>query len=480
MTQVLPKRQEGRLSVPCTLMILCLVALTVSLVGMQRATSIANERFDELQVFWATLQDGSIEGSELLATDKLIRNVGTPVPAASTAARWSLALAIVSLLLMLWVILAVRRDQQERLTADTGTTQDEQAAIVRLTDEVAAFADGDLSVRATVEDNLTAPLADSFNHAIGELRWLVTSLNSTSGQLDDTVANSDLSADRVASSSIRQSEHIHQSSNFLLSMAGTMADLSANASERANAAQAMIEKTARGKSGLNATSAQCDDIGKEVEKSFALAARLGDSLHAVEEQVQVIQDVAKRTDLLAMNTTIRVSTDAASDLGKLSDEVARMADQIGQATSEIGTLSHGLAQCLADTHSSIERIDLASTKGLDEARKASGLLNELAVESKAIRNHLLQFSETTVEHSGIVSQLSENMDVINRITQENAATVSASAEALGELRELSTELRQSTENFRMPGKVTPCATATEETKPASAARQAADRAVING
>lgn len=490
MIQEVPKRQEGRLSVPCTLLILSLVALIVSLVGLQRATTIANERFAELQVFWSTIEDGSIEGSELLETDRLIRSVATPVPAATVSSRWSLALAAVSLCFLFWLIFAVRRDQRDKYKFHASTAQNEQAAIVRLTDEITAFSEGDLRVRATVDDNLTAPLADSFNHAVGELRWLVTSLTSASKQLNEAVESSNQHADRVTNSSIRQSEHIHQSSNFLLALVGTMADLSANASERASAAQAMVEKSARVKSSITGARNQCLAINEEVKHSLVVAGQLGEALRAIEEQVQVIQDVAKRTDLLALNTTIRASAgsdiyikkddslDAGTDLGRLSDEVAIMADDIGQATTEIGTLSHGLTQIVTQIRLSIERIDLASTTGLEDAKNASGLLNELSVESKAIRNHLLQFSEATVEHSGIVSQLSENMDVINRITQENAATVNASAESLGDLLELSAELKQSTDNFKMPGKV--IQSSPEKKVTVSAARQAADRAVING
>lgn len=477
--------QDKTLSVPFILLMLSLFALLVSLFGLQRTAGIANERLNELQVAWEAVQDGTVEGSELVAADRVIERMAVPVPVVQNSARWSLGLALLSLALLAWLVVASRRANQIRNDYDDSRERNEQASIIKLLDEMAPLASGDLRVRATVTEAMTGALADAFNYAVSELRWLVGTMRQSAVQVEESVKRSRSTADTVAKACSDQTMQIHRSSNFLLSMSGTMAELSADAAESSSAAQAAVEKADSGVHALDSSLSRLSIIRDEADSTTRLMHRLAENVRAIDEHVLAVQEVAKRTDLLALNTTIRASagsrsvsgSDAAADLGRLSDEVAQLADVLGQATRDIGSLTRTISQDAGDTVQSMEHTTAELAAGVEQTQQAAIALHAIRSDSQAVHHRVTLMAEKTMEHSGIVRQLSENMDLISRITQQTSDGVNANSQSLDELQELASELRQSLSDFRLPAKTTPQHMQSKTTP--SDARKAADRAVIH-
>ena len=468
---------DKRLGVPFILLMLALFALLVSLFGLQRTAGIANERLNELQQTWQAVQDGTVEGSELVATDRMMQRVRVPVPVVQNSARWSLGLALLSLVFLAWLVVAARRAQRDRMTIDDGKERLEQASIVKLLDEMAPLASGDLRVRATVTDAMTGALADAFNYAVSELRWLVGTMGHSAQQVDDSVKRTRSTANDVVKACSEQTRQIHRSSNFLLTMSAAMAELSADASDSSAAAKAAADKAERGVIALDSSLERLSTIRDEADSTTRLMHRLADNVRAIDEHVLVVQEVAKSTDLLALNTTIRASagsrsvssSDAAADLGRLSDEVAQLADVLGQATREIGSLTRTITQDAADTVQSMEHTTAELAAGVEQTEQASVALHAIHDDSEVVRQRVALMAEKTVQQSGIVRQLSDNMDAISQITQQTSDGVHNNAESLDELQELAAELRQSLSDFKLPAKPSPSKSATK--KPAMHARQ---------
>ncbi len=502
MPAVKPNSYERRLAVPFVLLLLALLALLVSLLGLARTASITAVRMDELQVSWQAVQDGSVEGSELVATNRLMNRAKVPVPAVQSAAQWSLGLTLVSLALLAWVVVVARRANRSNVAAKQGRDNHEQAAVLKLMDEIAPLASGDLRVRASVSDTLAGSLADAFNYAVSELRWLVGTMRHSALQVTESVERSRESAKVVARACAEQSGEIHRSSNFLLSMSGTMAELSADAADSSVAAQAAVEQAEHGVHALEASLNRLSAIRDEADRTTRLMNRLADNVSAIDDRVSVVEEVAKRTDLLALNTTIRASagsssssvTSAAADLGQLSDEVSQLAEVLGQATRDIGSLTRTISQDAADTVQSMEHTTAQLVIGMEQTSAANIALTAIHRDSLSLRECIVTMADKTVKQSGVVRELTANMDAINRITSQTAEGVKTNAESLNDLQELAGELRQSLSDFRLPakpsnnsdvpsrfgmGRDTSASDSGAVTQAPSKARQAANRAVIH-
>ncbi len=491
MSAVAHSSRERKLSVPFVLLMLTMIALLVSLMGLARTSALASERMNQLQVAWEAVQDGSVEGSELVVTDRLMDRLRMPVPAMRNAAYWSLGLTMLSMLIFAWYIASNRRADELEAVADKRREHTEQAALLKLLDEMAPLASGDLRVRATVGDTMTGALADGFNYTISELRWLVGVVDHTAGKINEAIERSQSTAESVSRDCTKQSAEIHRSSNQLLSMNGSLSEVTAGAAEASLAAQKTVEQAERGTKALSVSFNRLAAIRNEADVTTRLMQRLVENVAAIEDRVQIIRDIAGRTDLLALNATIRASartpaaspSEVAADLGRLSDEVTQMAGVLGQATRDIFTLTRTISQDATDTIKSMNYTSVELAAGVAQTQKASDAFQLIRQLSESMQKRVVAIADKSAQQTSTVRQLSENMDVINHITRQTGDAVSANADSLSELAELSGELKQSLSDFRMPAKPVR-SSATEAPgvtleKP-SLARKAADRAAIHG
>ena len=476
----LPK--ERRLSAPLICLALALLALSVSIVSIFNTASVANTHAIEFQATWQALQDGTVEGSEIVAANRLMAGVLAPAQQLRNAALWSLGIAALCFIVFFWLVFVNRRKLLDRSSKQQGQEATEYSAVMQLTDEMSPLANGDLRASATESDATTAALAGTFNHTIGELRGLVSLLGSSAEQLNDSVDRSRHTSEKVSFACAEQSRQIHRSSNYLFSMSATMSGLSADAAESTLAAQTAVDKAEAGGVALRASLKTLSAIRDEADNTTRLMHRLADNVEAIDERVIRVQEVAKQTDLLALNTTIRASAglrhastnDAAADLGRLSDEVAQLAEVLGQATRDIGSLTRVISEDASETVQSMEHIAAELVSGVQQTQHANDALEVIQDNSRALHERVLIMTERCVEQSGIVRLLTENMDQLNQITDQASEGVAINSSSLDELRELSTELRQGITRFHLPNlQVAP----KQEQNLPSAARRAADRAV---
>ncbi len=494
MSAVAYTSRERKLSVPFILLILSMLALLVSLMGLARTSALASERMADLQVAWEAVQDGSVEGSELVATDRLMTRLRMPVPAMRNAAYWSLGLAMLSLLLFCWLLVSMRRAARQEASQGLVSDTHEQAAVLRLMDEIAPLASGDLRVRATVSNSMTGSLAEAFNYSISELRWLVGTMGHTSEQIQNAVMRSRESAESVSMACAEQSAETLRSSNHLSILGGAMAEISSDAADTSTTAQATVAQAEQGGEALAISLNRLFSIRNEADVTTRLMHRLVENVAAINERVGVIREVARRTDLLALNTTIRASAgsrasspgDAAADLGRLSDEVAQLAEVLGQATRDIDTLTSTIAQDASDTVQSMEFTSVELAAGVSQTEKATSSLHAIRQDAETLRQRASTLAERTTAQTALVRTLSENMDVINRITRQTDDAVATNADSLSELEELASELRQSLADFQLPTRpaaeqgTTDGKEGESSAVRASQARRAAERAAIHG
>jgi len=359
----------------------------------------------------------------------------------------------------------------------------EHDAMIALVEEMSPLFRGDLRAKATATTDTSEALANTFNHAISELRWLVETMETSSDRLKKTIEGSHESAGNVSVACAEQSRQIHKSSNYLFSMSATMSGLSADAAESSLAAQSAVDHAEFGADALRASLHTLSAIRDEADSTTRVMHRLADNVDAIDERISVIEDVARQTDLLALNTTIRASagsraataTSTAADLGRLSDEVAQLADVLGQATRDIGSLTRNIAEDASDTVQSMEHIAAELATGVIQTQHASDGLDIIQSSSRALHERVLLMTERCVEQTGIVRQLTEHMDQINQITDQTVEAVTLNSESLGELKAVAKELRLRTLDFRLPGKIAP--EDEEKTHTFNRAKRAAERAV---
>ncbi|MFK7993738.1 MAG: methyl-accepting chemotaxis protein [Granulosicoccus sp.] len=472
---------ENRIGVPALFFGLCLLALLVSLFGLFRTSGITETRVNDLQISWQTLVQDGIKGSEVVATDRLMQSVTRPVPAVHSAAAWSLAMGLLSLVLAGWVFVAVRSELRTRISSENQQARNEQAATAKLLDEMAPLASGDLDVRATATFGTPGALADAFNHAVSELQRLAGIQLSTSRKLGESVNRSQEFASAIEQHCSQQTGHIHESSNFLLSMSSSNGVLSEDAADASIATQSVIEKADSVSKALRESSQHLDSMRRDSDMSIQLMHSLKHYLHPIEDAIDVLKDLASNADLLAVNTTIRASStasdEASQDVNRLSEEVARLAEALNGATRDISSLTRSMDADTSEAIACMQRLHSSCDLQHSEINSMADVLKQINEHTQVIHTHAVKMADEAVSHAGVVKHLSEKLNHMNQITDRTGQDARSNSASVETLKRLANDLRQSTSDFKLPD-TNEVTVATQP--PRSVARRAAERAAING
>ncbi|MBK8896260.1 MAG: type IV pili methyl-accepting chemotaxis transducer N-terminal domain-containing protein [Candidatus Competibacteraceae bacterium] len=368
-------------------------------------------------------------------------------------------LGVLALILLLALVYLQNRESRQRLQESEQRKQEteeqnrrNQDAILRLLDELGNLAEGDLTVQASVTEDITGAIADSVNYAIEALRDLVSTINNTSGLVAGAVQETSAIADRLAKSSEIQARQIENASATVTQMAHSMDDVSSKTASSAEVAEKSVgiaheggDRVRRTINGMNAIREHIQDTSKRIK-------RLGESSQEIGDIVALINDIADQTNILALNAAIQAS--AAGDAGRgfavVADEVQRLAERSSNATKRIETLVKTIQADTNEAVISMEKSTAEVVGGAGLAEKAGEALEEIEKVSANLAELIDEISKSAGQVSEMASRVSTAMISINEITGQTAESSVSTASAIGKLNQLSRELRQAVADFRLP------------------------------
>jgi methyl-accepting chemotaxis protein len=229
------------------------------------------------------------------------------VVGAARAGRRSSSLALIV------VAVGVREQRlaanQQRLAVDAQRAENDrsQQAILRLLDELSSLADGDLTVQATVTEDITGAIADSINYAVEALRGLVITINHSSMQVDGATRQTQALAQHLAKASGAQSKQIASATESAGGMASSTEEVSGNAERAADVARHSVEVAHKGGDAVRRTIDGMNAIRETIQETSKRIKRLGESSQEIGNIVELINDIAEQTNILALNASIQAS-----------------------------------------------------------------------------------------------------------------------------------------------------------------------------
>ena len=347
--------------------------------------------------------------------------------------------------------IAVAAAEAERAEADSQRERNQQA-ILNLLDEIEGLREGDLSVQATVGEEITGAIADAFNDSIDALRNLARTINETSVQVSSAAQETQATARHLAEASDHQAHQITAASAAVNEMAVSIEQVSRNAEESANVAQQAVDLAVKGAETVNATIEQMDSIREQIQETSKRIKRLGESSQEIGNIVELINDIADQTNILALNASIQAAMAGESGRGfaVVADEVQRLAERSGNATKQIEALVKTIQTDTNEAVISMEQSTSGVVAGARQAEEAGEALREIENVSKQLAGLIQNISEESRQQATSASNISDTMNVIQEITSQTSAGTNETATSIGNLADLANQLRDSVEGFRLP------------------------------
>jgi twitching motility protein PilJ len=384
-----------------------------------------------------------------------------PLPeAGGKLPKWiPLAIAAAALLFVLVCVVSASRLRQtvdhQRLAVETQRKENDrnQQAILRLLDELSSLADGDLTVQATVTEDITGAIADSINYAVDALRGLVTTINQSAIQLDSATRQTQALSGHLAKASGAQSKQIASATESAGGMAASAEEVSGNAERAADVARHSVEVAHKGGDAVRRTIDGMNTIRETIQETSKRIKRLGESSQEIGNIVELINDIAEQTNILALNASIQASMagEAGRGFAVVADEVQRLAERAANATKQIEVLVRTIQTDTNEAVVSMERSTTDVVGGALLAENAGAALEEIEQVSNQIASLVQNISGSSRQQTGAAQNIARNMQVLKEISAQTAESTNATSAAIAKLAELSAGLRKAAAGFRLPG-----------------------------
>jgi twitching motility protein PilJ len=357
-------------------------------------------------------------------------------------------LALAALLVLGVINVGEARRRAEEAAQENQRNQD---AILRLLNEMGDLAEGDLTVEATVTEDITGAIADSVNYAIEELRMLVQGINRAADQVNQATSDARASSDELLAAADRQSRQIAETTESVNQMSQSIVQVSRNAAESARVAEQSLATARKGGDSVRGAIAGMNAIRNQIQDTSKRIKRLGESSQEIGEIVDLISDITEQTNVLALNAAIQAA--AAGDAGRgfsvVAEEVQRLAERSAQATRRIGAIVKTIQ---SDTQDAVNAME-ASTQGVVEGTSRSDAAGQSLAEIEAVSDELARLiqsiSDATQAQAGTAEHIAGNMRRILASTEQASDGARRSAESIGQLAVLSNDLKVSVSGFKL-------------------------------
>jgi len=352
------------------------------------------------------------------------------------------------------VLLNVRMAAFERQARDQGEQNERnQQAILRLLDEMGSLADGDLTVEATVTEDITGTIADSFNYAIEELRKLVTTVNETAIMVDSAAKQTESAAVHMSRAADNQAREINAATESIVSMAASIEEVSGNAERSSDVARHSVEVAHKGGEAVRRTIDGMNTIRETIQDTSKRIKRLGESSQEIGNIVELINDIAEQTNILALNASIQASMagEAGRGFAVVADEVQRLAERSTNATKQIEVLVSTIQSDTKEAVVSMERSTTDVVGGALLAENAGAALDEIEQVSNQIASLVQNISSSAREQAGSAADVTRRTTKLREISEQTGKATTATAAAISKLSEFASQLRKSVAGFTLPG-----------------------------
>lgn len=389
-------------------------------------------------------------------SDELLANLNK----LSAGSSWSvtipalfLILCLVGFLICVFKLLALRGHSDKQRVANLQEEYDRnQNAILRLLDEIADLADGDLRSYATVSEDFTGAIADSINFAIDQLRDLVSRITETSQEVAQYTANTQGITNQLAEASEHQAQEIAGASAAINEMAMSIDQVSSNATESAVVAERSVQIAANGADVVNRSIEGMDMIREQIQETSKRIKRLGESSQEIGNIVALINDIADQTNILALNAAIQASMagEAGRGFAVVADEVQRLAERSASATKQIEGLVKTIQTDTNEAVISMEQTTSEVVRGANLSKDAGVALDEIQNVSSNLAKLIANISDAAKLQSASAGHIATTMNVVQEITSQTTTATFDTARSVSELANMAESLRESVTDFKLP------------------------------
>jgi len=436
-----------------------LAALPAADANVTRARDLFNTTRNSVEILVAQVRNLVAAKSAAKAivdnSDSLLTGSQRLVDSYQSSSRVATVAALLFGLLLLSSLLLLAKayveDSRRRAEEAARINSQNQNAILRLMNEMGDLADGDLTVRATVSEDITGAIADSLNYTTEEFRKLVSRIIAVVEQMGHATKDAEDISKGLLDSTQKQAREIQAAGEAVQLITKSIKEVDSSAAQSATVARRTLVATEQGARAVRNTVSGMDAIREQIQDTSKRIKRLGESSQEIGEIVDLISDITEQTNVLALNAAIQAASagEAGRGFSVVAEEVQRLAERSGEATKQIGALVKTIQ---GDTHDAVAAME-KSTLGVVEGAKLSDVAGQSLREIEQVSNELAalinSISTSTQVQTDMSNEVASVMQDILQITVQTTEGTRLTANSIAQLTGLTSDLRGSVAGFKL-------------------------------
>jgi len=341
---------------------------------------------------------------------------------------------------------AERQEQEAKRVNDAN-----QAAILRLMNELQTVAEGDLTQQASVTDDITGAIADSVNYTVEELRTLVSAVQATASRVTGTTRQVEATSTELLAASTEQLREIRETGESVLHMAGRINEVSAQAQQTAEVARQSLQAAESGLTAVQNAIGGMKSIRDQIQDTAKRIKRLGESSQEIGEITELISGITEQTHVLALNAAIQAASagEAGRGFSVVAEEVQRLAERSGDATRQIAAIVRTIQVDTQDAVAAMERSTQGVVQGARLSDAAGSALADIDRVSRRLAELIGAISDQASSEAASANVLAGHIQHIFAVTEQTGEGTRSTAQMVRELSRSAEELRASVARFKV-------------------------------
>ena len=391
------------------------------------------------------------QGSEALLANVESLQIALASEKKNTPLFVAILFGVLSLIFLALIAAVFLADARKRAVGSEDENKRNQEAILRLLNEMGDLADGDLTIRAKVTEDITGAIADSMNYTIDELRTLVTGVNNASTQVSVKSQQAQAVSVQLLDAAEKQSKEIRETTRDVLGVAETLTKVSSNAEESSQVALRSLAAADKGRLAVQNSISGMNDIRDQIQETSKRIKRLGESSQEIGEIVELISDITEQTNVLALNAAIQAASagEAGRGFSVVAEEVQRLAERSGEATKQIGAIVKTIQADTQDAVAAMEKSTTGVVEGAKLSDAAGQALTEIDTVTKNLASLIQKISTDTQSQAASANKVARNMQEILEINRQTTVGTQQTASSIKELADVANDLKASVSGFKL-------------------------------
>ena len=325
--------------------------------------------------------------------------------------------------------------------------------ITQLMEDVGDAADGNLSVRAKLVPGDVGIVADLFNAIIENLRDIAKNVKQSTGDVSQSLLSNEEQIRTLAEQAIEEVSSLKEAMDAVQEMDQSIQTVANNASQASALTNDTYETAQAGSQSMEETAGSILELRSTVGEAAKKIKRLGESAQKIAQAVSLIDEIALKTNLLAVNASVEASR--AGELGQgftaVAEQVGSLAEQSAGATKTIAQI---VAEIQTETQEVVAAIETGTAQVVDSSQQVKATqkqLGQVLDKAKQINQLMQGISASTTNQTMVSKAVTELVQKATQTSEQQSQSSTQVAQAIQATAKVAQELQASVEQFKVEG-----------------------------